>query len=58
MISYLTIRECYDLLAYGSEIEVDAIEYIQLQGWIRTNSKGKNVGFIELNDGTYFMLRN
>ena len=54
MISYLTIRECYDLLAYGSEIEVDAIEYIQLQGWIRTNRKGKNVGFIELNDGTYF----
>ncbi|AZK44170.1 asparagine--tRNA ligase [Erysipelothrix piscisicarius] len=54
MISYLTIRECYDLLAYGSEIEVDAIEFVQLQGWVRTNRKGKNVGFIELNDGTYF----
>lgn len=54
MISYLTIRECYDLLSYGSEIEVDAIEFVQLQGWVRTNRKGKNVGFIELNDGTYF----
>ncbi|HEY4537691.1 MAG TPA: asparagine--tRNA ligase [Erysipelothrix sp.] len=54
MISYLTIRECYDLLAFGSDIEQDAIEYIQLQGWIRTNRKSKNVGFIELNDGTYF----
>ncbi|CAM4227025.1 asparagine--tRNA ligase [Erysipelothrix inopinata] len=54
MMSYLTIRECYDLLAYGSEIEIDSLEYIQIQGWIRTNRKGKNVGFIELNDGTYF----
>ena len=54
MISYLTIRECYDLLAFGSDIEQDALEYIQLQGWIRTNRKSKNVGFIELNDGTYF----
>lgn len=54
MMSYLTIRECYDLIAYGSEIEIDSLEYIQIQGWIRTNRKGKNVGFIELNDGTYF----
>lgn len=53
MISYLTIREIYDLMSYGSDIEIDAIEYVQLQGWIRTNRKGKNVGFIELNDGTY-----
>lgn len=54
MISYMTIRECYELLQYGTEVELDAIEYVQLQGWIRTNRKGKNVGFIELNDGTYF----
>lgn len=50
----MTIRECYDLISLGSSIEIDAIEYIQIQGWIRTNRKGKNVGFIELNDGTYF----
>lgn len=54
MISYMTIRECYELLQYGTEVELDAIEYVQLQGWIRTNRKSKNVGFIELNDGTYF----
>lgn len=54
MISYMTVRECYDLLAMGSDFELDTIEYIQLQGWIRTNRNGKNVGFIELNDGTYF----
>lgn len=54
MISYMTVRECYDLIQYGTEVELDSIEYIQLQGWVRTNRQGKNVGFIELNDGTYF----
>ena len=48
MISYMTVRECYDLLAMGSDFELDTIEYIQLQGWIRTNRNGKNVGFIEI----------
>lgn len=54
MISYLTVRECYDLCALASDIEQDSMEYVQIQGWIRTNRKSKNVGFIELNDGTYF----
>lgn len=54
MITYMTIREMYELVQVGSEVEIDSIEYVQLQGWIRTNRKSKNVGFIELNDGTYF----
>ena len=29
-------------------------EYVQLQGWIRTNRSSGKLGFIELNDGTYF----
>ena len=31
------------------------MEDVQLQGWIRTNRSGKNVSFIALNDGTYFL---
>lgn len=54
MISYITVRELYDLISYGNEVEIDSLEYVQLQGWVRTNRKGKNVGFIEINDGTYF----
>ena len=50
----MTVRELYDLIAYGNDVEIDSLEYVQLQGWVRTNRKGKNVGFIELNDGTYF----
>ena len=54
MISYVTIRELYDLCQAGSDIEMDALEYVQVQGWIRNNPKGKNIGFLAINDGTYF----
>ncbi len=54
MISYVTIRELYDLCQAGSDIEMDALEYVQVQGWIRNNRKGKNIGFLAINDGTYF----
>jgi asparaginyl-tRNA synthetase len=30
------------------------VDYVKLQGWIRTNRNSKAIGFIELNDGTYF----
>ena len=54
MMSYVTIRELYDLCQMASEIELDALEYVQIQGWVRNNRKGKNVGFLAINDGTYF----
>ena len=38
----------------GSHVEQDSMEYVQLQGWIRTNRCSGKLGFIELNDGTYF----
>lgn len=54
MLSEMTIRELYELTLDGAELEKDQVEYVSLQGWIRTNRAGKNVGFIALNDGTYF----
>lgn len=54
MITYMTVRECYEMLADGVAMEIDAIEYVQLQGWVRTNRLSKSIGFIELNDGSYF----
>ena len=53
MLTETTVRELYEL-TFGADIEKDQIEYVFLQGWIRTNRAGKNVGFIALNDGTYF----
>lgn len=54
MSTLMTVRELYELVAEGRPIELDATEQIMLQGWVRTNRANKNVGFIELNDGTYF----
>ena len=54
MPSEMSVRELYALTAEGTELEKDQVEYVQLQGWVRTNRSGKNVSFIALNDGTYF----
>ena len=54
MLDFYTVRELYELTQSGSIIEVDQIEYVTLEGWIRTNRDSGSIGFIELNDGTYF----
>ena len=54
MPTEVSIRELYELTKEGTDLEKDQYEFVQLQGWIRTNRAGKNVGFIALNDGTCF----
>lgn len=54
MTSLMTVRELYELIQAGSPLESDGLDLIQVQGWVRTNRNNKAVGFIELNDGTYF----
>ena len=54
MFESITVRELYELVFNADHIEKDNIEYVELQGWIRTNRNNGSVGFIELNDGTYF----
>ena len=54
MFEFMTIRELYEIVLSASHVELDSLEYVQLQGWIRTNRCSCKLGFIELNDGTYF----
>lgn len=54
MAVYMTVRELFEIVQDGNPMEVDGLDYIQVQGWVRTNRSNNNVGFIELNDGTYF----
>ena len=54
MLSYMTTRELFNIATSGSEVEKDSLEYVELSGWVRTNRCNGQVGFIELNDGTYF----
>lgn len=53
-MEFMTIRELYEIVQANEMMQLDAIEHVQLQGWIRTNRDNGKVGFIELNDGTYF----
>ena len=54
MLDFYTVRELYDLSNDANQIEIDQIEYVELEGWVRTNRDSGSIGFIELNDGTYF----
>ncbi|NBK97012.1 MAG: asparagine--tRNA ligase [Erysipelotrichia bacterium] len=54
MLEFMTARELYEIVCSGSHVELDTIDFIQLEGWIRTNRCSGKVGFIELNDGSYF----
>lgn len=54
MFEFVTARELYELVQMGSQIEKDQLEYVELDGWVRTNRNNGSIGFIELNDGTYF----
>lgn len=55
MPTEMSVRELYALTKEGTQLEKDQLEYVQFQGWIRTNRAGKNVSFIALNDGTYLL---
>ena len=54
MLEFMTVRELYELVQAQNQMEMDSLEYVTLQGWVRTNRDNGSIGFIELNDGTYF----
>lgn len=54
MFEYMTVRELYELVQNSDDLEKENLDYVELQGWIRTNRNNGSIGFIELNDGTYF----
>ncbi|MGL4382661.1 MAG: amino acid--tRNA ligase-related protein, partial [Bacilli bacterium] len=48
------IRELYDALYFEDTSFLEALDVISIEGWIKTNRDNGQIGFIELNDGTYF----
>ncbi len=50
----MTARELYEIAVDHESLEADGLDLVQVQGWVRTNRNNNNVGFIELNDGSYF----
>ncbi|MBR4122659.1 MAG: asparagine--tRNA ligase, partial [Erysipelotrichaceae bacterium] len=54
MLEYKTARELYELAYSKNPMEIDQLEYVEMEGWVRTNRNNGSIGFIELNDGSYF----
>ena len=54
MLLFKTVRELYETASSGSNLEKESLGIVEIQGWVRTNRFNGSIGFIELNDGTYF----
>jgi len=54
MVEFVTARELYDIVLGDLHSQKDSLEYVELEGWVRTNRNNGHIGFIELNDGSYF----
>ena len=54
MFEFVTARELYDIVLSDLHVQKDYLEYVEIEGWVRTNRNNGHIGFIELNDGTYF----
>ena len=54
MFEFMTVRELYEICRADNAVETDNVEYVELEGWVRTNRDSGKLGFIALNDGSYF----
>lgn len=54
MFEFYTVRELFEIFYSKNQLELDQIEYVELEGWVKTNRDNGQIGFIEFNDGTYF----
>ena len=50
----ITNFELYDIVLNGDKEEIDSLEELELEGWVKTNRDNGSIGFVEFNDGTYF----
>ena len=49
----ITNFELYDIVTNGDKEEIDSLEELELEGWVKTNRDNGSIGFVEFNDGTY-----
>ena len=54
MFEFITVRELYEMFLSNQMMDLEGYEYVELEGWVRTNRNSGKLGFIALNDGTYF----
>ena len=52
MFEFITVRELYEMFLSNQMMDLEGYEYVELEGWVRTNRNNGKLGFIALNDGT------
>ena len=53
----ITNFELYDIVTNGDQEEINSLEELELEGWVKTNRDNGSIGFVEFNDGTYFSTK-
>ena len=48
MFEFMTVRELYEICRADNAVETDNVEYVELEGWVRTNRDSGKLGFIEV----------
>lgn len=54
MAQQILARDLYGLCLSQDKETLSKLNSVELEGWVRTNRDNGSIGFIELNDGTYF----
>ena len=43
----ITNFELYDIVTNGDQEEINSLETLELQGWVKTNRDNGSIGFVE-----------
>ena len=52
----ITNFELYDIVLNGDQEEINSLETLELQGWVKTNRDNGSIGFVEFNDGINILI--
>ena len=47
MFEFVTARELYDIVLSDLHAQKDYLEYVEIEGWVRTNRNNGHIGFDE-----------
>lgn len=50
----ITNFDLYDIVLNGDQEEINALDTLEFEGWVKTNRDNGSIGFVDFTDGTYF----
>ena len=46
MFEFITVRELYEMFLSNQMMDLEGYEYVELEGWVRTNRNNGKLGLI------------